>query len=298
MRKLCFVLFVFVFMLSATDNSKTAPVHYESPADYTPDRGMMLFEGFESGIMPPAGWDTVMVSGGTHWDTTTIPAYAHSGSFGALHKWGYTLDNWLRRPTLDFSTNDSLLLKFWWNSSYYWHVDPYDNGDLFVEVSTDGGTNWDTLWTFGDSAMVVNSGGVWPWVNWTWYQATLNLSDYGGQANVIVAFHVVADDNADIDIDDIEIDTIITSGLPIEKDFRVNISSIVRDMIDIKFTRPAPENLNVRLFNVVGRRVESSVMRMGSMNSCISLKKLPAGVYFISIDGSRNYLKQKIIHIR
>ena len=210
MRKLCFVLFAFVFVLSATDNSKTAPVHYESPADYTPDRGTLLFEGFESGIMPPAGWDTVMVSGGTHWDTSTQVGYIHSGSFGALHPWGFTLDNWIRRPTLDFSGNDSLLLKFWWNSSYYWHVDPYDNGDLFVEVSTDGGTNWDTLWTFGDSAMVVNSGGVWPWTNWTWYQATLNLSDYGGESNVIIAFHVVADDNADIAIDDIEIDTIIT----------------------------------------------------------------------------------------
>jgi len=298
MRKLCFILFAFVFVLSATDNSKTAPIHYESPLDYTPGRGTMLFEGFESSVMPPAGWDTVMVSGGTHWAITAAVAYAHSDSFGALHPWGYSLDNWLRRPTLDFSANDSLLLKFWWKSSYYWHVDPYDNGDLFVEVSSDDGTSWDTLWTFGDSAMVVNSGGVWPWVSWDWYQATLNLSVYGGEANVMVAFHVVADDNADIVIDDIEIDTIMTSGLPIEKDFNVNIPSIVRDLIDIKFIRPAPENLKVRLFNVVGGCVESRDIRIGSMNSRISLKNMPAGIYLISIDGSKNYLKQKLTHLR
>ncbi|RLE43820.1 hypothetical protein DRJ19_02005, partial [Candidatus Woesearchaeota archaeon] len=173
----------------------------------------VLEESFEAEF-PPLGWDTVMGPSSpgyepAHWRQSDAGTYNHSGDHGALCPWGYNLDEWLITPPLDLSDYSNIFISFWWMSSWYWHVDPYDNGDLFVQVSVDGGITWDTLWTFGDSAMVVNSGGVWPWNSWTWYQATLNLSTYVGYDNVRIAFRVVANDNADIAIDDVVVYSII-----------------------------------------------------------------------------------------
>jgi hypothetical protein len=213
---------LFVSVLSAeknysAQNWSTAKTHEGPKRIYSPviknnDRGIMINEGFE-GTFPPAGWDTLSAPGGSAGGTTPIPwhrdgAYYYSGYYGAAYGWGYSLNGWMRILNLDFSNVNSATLSWWWESSYYWHVSPYDNGDLFVQVSTNSGATWDTLWTFGDETMVVGSGVPWPWDNWVWYQSTISLDAYAHQPNVWVGFHVVANDNADIGVDDVVIDTV------------------------------------------------------------------------------------------
>lgn len=161
----------------------------------------ILYEDFESGIMPPSGWTKVdgpSTPGDidpAHWrigDATE----AYAGDYAAVCPWGYFLDEWLISPSLDFTNVTSPALDFWWMSSYYWHVDPNDNGDLFVKVSTDGGSTWDQLWTFGNIGV---------WVSWTWYQTILDLSVYQGQPDVLIAFQVDANDNGFNHIDEINV---------------------------------------------------------------------------------------------
>ena len=95
--------------------------------------------------------------------------------------------------TRNRATSESVV-SFCWKSSYYWHVDPYDNGDLFVKVSLNGGITWQPyIWTFGEIGV---------WTNWVWYQTTIYLSGYAGNS-IMVAFNIVADDNADIALDNI-----------------------------------------------------------------------------------------------
>jgi hypothetical protein len=166
---------------------------------------IILTEGFE-GTWPPAGWSSPDL-----WTQDCSGYYYHTGLCGAYLAWGYGLNEWLIAPAVTLGTGS--YLKFWWESSYYWHVDPYDNGDLFVKISTNGGSSWTTLWTFGDSAMVVNSGGVWPWSNFVMYEATLDLSAYSGSA--LIAWHVVANDNADIAIDDVVVESFAAPWLTI-----------------------------------------------------------------------------------
>ncbi len=216
--KKCFVylgILLFIMPLIAFSSSEKTCIDnskIQRTQPHTQIRGTMLSEGFEYGF-PPTGWDSVQVSwnqGGTspcYWHQSTD--YANNGTYGCLSGWGYAIDVWLRILSLDFSSVQSIQLSFWWESSYYWHVSPYDNGDMFVEVSPDGGSSWDIVWTFGDSAMVVNSGGPWPWTSWTWYQATLNLDYYAGLSDVYIAWHNVSDDNADQAFDDVQIDTIL-----------------------------------------------------------------------------------------
>ena len=52
-------------------------------------------------------------------------------------------------------------LQFYWYSSYTWFVSPNDNGEITVEVSTNGGSSWTTIWSCDNIGV---------WDNATWYR--------------------------------------------------------------------------------------------------------------------------------
>jgi len=146
-----------------------------------------FFDDFESGSLDEE-W-TLEQGTGNHWEVTET--YAYEGTYGAYTEWGYNIDTWLKTPEIDISNNH--VISFAWYSSYYWSVDPNDNADLFVKISVDGGNSWESLWTFGE---------IGEWENWTWYETTLDLGEFTGET-VRLAFNLVADDNADVTIDNV-----------------------------------------------------------------------------------------------
>ena len=88
---------------------------------------------------------------------------------------------------------------------------------MFVKVSTDGGTTWDDyLWTFGE---------IGEWQDFTWNETNLDLSAYAGESNVVVGFHVVADDNGAIYLDDVSINGGLSSVTEFGTTFSSNNSS-------------------------------------------------------------------------
>lgn len=115
------------------------------------------------------------------------------GSYLARVNWGYNIDTWLVSP--DILVNAGAGVTFNWYSSYYWSVDPNPNAELMIKVSTDGGNTWDVIWNWQDIGV---------WDNFTWYETTVPLDAYVGQA-VKVAFNLVGNDNAETQIDKISI---------------------------------------------------------------------------------------------
>ena len=144
-------------------------------------------DDFEAGVFTE-GWELVQGSS-NFWEISD--AYAFEGVFGAAVIWGYTIDTWLITPEIAVGADH--VVSFAWEGSYYWSVDPNDNCDLFIQVSTDGGSSWDPIWTFGDIGV---------WENWIWYETSLDLSAYAGET-VMIGFNVVGDDNGDTAIDNI-----------------------------------------------------------------------------------------------
>ncbi len=122
-------------------------------------------------------------------------AAAPDGSKCAKVSWGYNIDTWLITPNI--SITNGMSLKFNWNKSYYWSVDPNNNDDLMVKISTDNGATWTQLWSEQDHGV---------FQNFVWIETTLDLSAYAGQACKI-AFHVLGDDNASNSLDLVEIGT-------------------------------------------------------------------------------------------
>lgn len=149
-----------------------------------------LTEDFE-GTWPPTGWTIESTNTGFTWEENV------SGITGKDAHVGY-----------DFAQDESLIspvftvpagtptLKFKLSMSYFWSVTPNNNYDIFVSISTDGGTTWAPIWD--ESSLGV-------FANWTPIDVSVPLTTYAGQTNVKIKFQYVGDDGADIDIDDISV---------------------------------------------------------------------------------------------
>ncbi|MBE3138005.1 MAG: choice-of-anchor J domain-containing protein [Thermoplasmata archaeon] len=164
-----------------------------------PMKGVLLTEGFEGGVLPPAGWTSIITNPSWTWVISTTNL--HSGTYGADCQYDPALvpqDEWLITPSMDFRGYTSLYLSFWWMMSYYWGVTPYDNYDLNVKISTDDGTTWTLIW---------NEDTIGTFTSWQWYNTTLgtpvNLAAYIGQASVKIGFQYEGFDGAQMGLDDI-----------------------------------------------------------------------------------------------
>ena len=155
-------------------------------------------DSFESGTFDAwhqfiQGPGTPGEGGNAYWYPTDVPdgGTVPDGLMVSKADWGYTIDTWLISPAVVLEAGSGVT--FSWYSSYYWSVDPNPNAELMVKVSTDGGNTWEEVWNWQNIGI---------WTNFTWYESTVDLSAYAGQA-VHVAFNLVGNDNAVSQIDNV-----------------------------------------------------------------------------------------------
>jgi len=148
------------------------------------------FDAWEQFIQGPG---TPGEGGNPYWFATDDPdgGVVPDGSFIARADWGYDIDTWLISPLVMVEPGTGVTLD--WFSSYHWSVDPNPNAELMVKISTDGGSTWEEVWNWQNIGV---------WENFTWYNTTVELTDYVGQA-VHVAINLVGDDNAVTEIDNV-----------------------------------------------------------------------------------------------
>lgn len=205
-------------------SKRQIPLPYELVADENIDtipfgRATILSEGFEGGVIPPSGWTLQQTNPTYTWEIDDYDP--HSGTYCASCFYDPALvpqDEWLITPSMDFTPHagDGIFLSFWWLMSYYWGVDPYDNYDLNVKISIDGGTSWTLLW---------NEDTVGVFDNWMWYDTTfgthIDLTSYSTESNVLIGFQYEGVDGAQLSLDDI---LIYTTGL---LDHDVGVTGII-----------------------------------------------------------------------
>ncbi len=160
----------------------------------------ILFEGFEDGVMPPPGpppW-TVVVNNAYTWAIDDYNPYAGYYDASCEYDPYYTgqQDEWMISPSIDLTSKADWYLDFYWMGSYYWSVDPYDNYDLNVYISTDGGSNWTYLWSENDVGV---------FDSWTWYNQNIPLAAYSAYNDVKIAFQYDGYDGAQFCVDDISV---------------------------------------------------------------------------------------------
>jgi hypothetical protein len=189
-------------------NTGEISLTYDASIDFGSGTGtgtIALEEGFESGVFPPANWTLVQNSSPVNPETwQTSASLPHSGDSSAVcfydDSYTSTQDEWLISPVMDLTGFTGTSLSFWWFTSYYWGVDPNNNSDIQVKVTTDGST-WTQLWT-EDSVGVFD--------NWVYYQQVIDLTAYNGETTFQIAFVYYGYDGAQASVDDI----IVQDGSP------------------------------------------------------------------------------------
>ncbi len=170
---------------------------------------ILLEEDFE-GTWPPTGWTVNDGPLTQHWHQIPGDSYVDNGTQLAFIYWeagGVDSDDWLISPSVSIPAagGQPSKLSFDWASTYYWNVDPNDNADIFVKITTDGGTSWDApVWADDDSTLIAQSGVAFPWATYEWSTSFIDLSAYAGQ-DIQFAYHYTGNDGGSFWIDNVMI---------------------------------------------------------------------------------------------
>jgi len=166
----------------------SAGVSTASPSD------TLLSEGFEGGVMPPAGWQTVSNSSSVRkWtlvNSTTNPAYVHTGSYAGWVNYDSSAaqDEWLISPAITVFGGGSTSVSFWADSDT-----AYPSATMTLYAIDAGGTFTDTLWD-----LVADEN----WATFVYRQVTKDLSAYQGKT-IRLAWHYHGFDGESFALDDI-----------------------------------------------------------------------------------------------
>lgn len=150
-------------------------------------------EDFDSGF--PGTWTNISINANENW-TYTATGGNPDGHMDIAYDASLGLQNeTLLTPAIDLTVIPSPTLKFDWFMSYYWGVDPNDNYDLTIRISSDG-INWQQLWTEADYGA---------FTSYEWYTTNIDLSAYSSWNNARFMFNYNGSDGAQAKFDNISV---------------------------------------------------------------------------------------------
>jgi|MDSW01.2.fsa_nt_gb hypothetical protein len=182
----------------------------------------VLSEDFNSNVVPPTGWQTINLNGAPSvgWISDSNGRAWHEDESGVGQ-----CENILATPALDLSGLTEAYVHFTTTSQwvgYMAHTGTYGgNGVSSIDVSTDGGVTWQTVWT--DNVQF----------DLDTQTAIADISAYAGQTNVMVGHHYSGDYAHEVWIDDFRVDDDPSSTTVPGTPFTVNLPT---SFVSLPFT--------------------------------------------------------------
>lgn len=248
----------------------------------------LLSENFEGTTFPPTGWTRANTVSDRPWDFTTVnfdadgqAAYTISGAKSASINWKAALNTaTLTSPTFSLVGASSPVLRFKVVVGFSYMI-ASDAGDLFAEVSTNGGSTWTTVWNDDSETGFIDDGDG--NANTDLYNQNIvsvqkSLSQFAGQPNVQIRFRYVANDADIASIDDIQV---LASGT-----LATNEASAKSKSLSI-YPNPAKGEVNIKtdkkiksssVLDISGRVVMSSTAQK------VDVSSLAKGTYMLQVD--------------
>ena len=154
---------------------------------------LLLDEGFETSVFPPAGWSLNTTGAGwLQFGKDISYANVRTGDYCAAHMDDSgTQDDWLISPTITLPATNSCTLSFWQVDQWVGYITNHE-----VAISTDGGTNWTPIYTDPSGSTDVLQG--------SHTQEIFALTSYAGQT-VNIGWHYVGDYSDQWYIDDVQL---------------------------------------------------------------------------------------------
>lgn len=164
---------------------------------------------------PPTDWEIVDGSesqGLQHWHQDGTDNMYASVQYDDGDGVARNQDEWLITPSITIEENTFLTFQF--HSNPYWMVDPNNNADVIVQISSDG-TTWTEIWNEDDFEFEYD----------VWTEVYLSLGDYVAQ-DIQIAFQYVGTDACWFYIDDVRVYAIPEFDLEIT-DARISFFEIL-----------------------------------------------------------------------
>lgn len=270
--------------MQAQNTDKQNTEKHPSDEWYSPAKGFILWEDFETATMPPTGWQLVSGTTSETWDTASHDPFAGNYYAQCLYDDNLTAtqNEFLITPVFDLQTFSTAQLTFYFQFSQYWGINPNDNYDLYILASTDSAQTFsDTLW----SELNTDTSS---WTSFEWVFGQVDLAFYIGQPKFALAFVYHGFDGAEAALDDISIQT--TGGLG---EYSAPVTVFPNPSADFIRVDVSQKGL-VSLTDLSGRVVYESAYEPGST---IAVDAYEPGMYSLQFR-SGSIVRRALVEIR
>ena len=150
---------------------------------------VIYYEDFDANELP-AGWDTISYV--SNWEFGASSSHLGEAYITYTTDQEQPKDAWLISPEITISdTVTNPVLMFDVSTSYYWLVGNNTDDVTVYAINYSGDST--VIWKEDDSTLVVNSLMPWPYGNFSWYTAKVDLSTFINDT-IRIAFHYKSND--------------------------------------------------------------------------------------------------------
>jgi len=239
---------------------------------------------FTSTTFAPADWVLSDNNNGTNWVRSTQGCFA-AGS--ALIRWFNIpdgIDDLVSYP-MDFSTMTGSMLTF--NYAHRQYSSSYSD-KLQVDVSTDCGATWTSVWTKSGSQLATTTASESEYTSVLaahWRLVSINLAAYDGEGSVLVRFRATSGYGNNLFLDDINIAAGTTLVEESENPELLIFPNPANDNVTVKMNIASSGDALVSVVNSLGEVVYTSneIVNAGVNAIQLNTTSMNDGIYFISV---------------
>jgi hypothetical protein len=268
------------------NQSRTITISGESATQIT-----MLEEGFDNNWLP-AGWETIINNTANTWlqgnnTSNNFNSIDPSSLYSAMCPWvAQNQDEWLITPAFSLGQGNAFV-KFWAGYSTNW----LNYATLKLHISIDNAKSWTQLW------QAENDGQP-----WGWRESTIDLTSYGNQQNLKLAWQYVGNDGDLAGIDGVQLvgytfpttleETIESKGIVLGQNYPNPFNEETSVAIELNKT----EIVQLDLFDLTGHHIALlTVQELAAGRHILKINvqklNLKSGVYFYRLS-AKNHQKQ------
>lgn len=241
-------------------------------------------QNFGTTIFPPANWS---FAGANSWTRNT--SYGHTAVGSAFLDWfninAGTIDDMILDP-LNFSEVINGSVSFWFAHKLY--SSSYPDDQLQVDVSTDCGTTWTTLWSqtgtalTNGSALYTTSAYTAP-VATEWVQRTVSLAAYNYTPSLLLRIRGISGYSNNLFLDDINITGTIVTGVEDQTIENVTLApNPTTGLVNISMPSVLSGDLLISIMDQTGR-ILHQISGPATPEATIDLSNHADGMYLIRI---------------
>lgn len=200
---------------------------------------------------------------------------------------------------VSFAGNTNSMVEF---EVSYAQYDASSNDNLEVEISTDCGATWTSVYNKSGTTLATNSAPVtaqyYPDSS-NWRKETVDLSSYDSQTSVLLKFTGTSDYGNNLYIDNIRIVDANSTSID-EKENTVSLNLFPNPsngLVTLNYVSNKESLVSVSIINMLGALVysENGTNKTGVYSYELDLSNLPRGVYMVNVTANNATTTKKLI---